>query len=148
MFPVGTLTGKLNNHSSAFPLDENSSFPFKNTLSPCVVHGADPTHCSRDWSSCLSSLSYWFMYGLSARSISSLAIFSSTTGKEAVFSEIMVNWDYLGAVFVFMWRVFIKMKPIYMVLFTFTNYGCVLATGRKRMTIFGGCVVLIYDQSI
>lgn len=76
------------------------------------------------------------MYGLSARSISSLAIFSSTIWKEAVFPEIMVNWDYLGVVFVFTWRVFIKMKPIYVGLLTFTNYHCVLATERKKYVLY------------
>lgn len=67
-----------------------------------------------------------------------LHFFSNTTGKEAVLPEVVVNWDYLGAVFVFMWRVFMKMKPIHMVLLTFTNYACVLGTGRKKLTICEG----------
>lgn len=41
LFPVRTLTARLNNHSG-FSLDENSSFPFSNTLSLCIAHGADP----------------------------------------------------------------------------------------------------------
>ena len=77
-----------------------------------------------------------------------LLFFSNTTGKEAVFPEIMVNWGSIGAVFVLTWRVFIKMKAMYVALLTVSNYGCVLGTGGGKMTIFEGCDVLIYDQSI